>query len=282
MRLDSSRIIYILLFLILLFPLVTKDSLVPAYNQSAKKTFDYIEALPEKNGYGLLFFDYGPGTQAENHPQATVMLEHALRKKIPTIVLTTYALGEKFTQDAVTSVVERLNKESFQVTYGVDYVVLGYRPGANLFLQGISQSTDLASYLGKDIKGQAITTYEAFKDLKHLSQVSVLAEFTGLVGFLSSYIQFLTIDGKTAPIIHGCTSITIPETYIYSDTGQIRGTLEGLSGAAYYSHLLQQRFKNRVVDDSMVINTALGVGQIFILLLVLLGNVLDLIKRRAL
>ncbi len=279
----SSRIIYILLFLTLLIPLMSSLSITPAFNSSAKKTYDYIESLPQnQNNFALLFLDYGPGTQAENQPQASVIFEHLLRKKIPTILLTTYSLGEKFTQETVKEVLRRMKLEApdTEYVYGVDYVVLGYRPGANLFLQGISQSNKLAEFLGKDIKGIPLVHYDAFKNLTTLSQVSTIGQFTGLVGFLSSYIQFLTVQGQTAPLIHGCTSITIPETYIYADTGQLRGTLEGVSGAAYYSHMLQTNFKNRQTDDSLVINTALGLGQILILILIVAGNLIEFFGRR--
>jgi hypothetical protein len=279
----APRIIYIVLFLTLLVPLITARSIKPAYNVAANRTFDFIEALPEgSNQFGLLFLDYGPGTQAENQPQASVIFEHLLRKKIPTILLTTYALGEKFTKETADKVLARLQLEdpSRQFVYGKDYVILGYRPGANLFLQGISQAQDLATFLGKDIRAIPLKSYESFQGLQTLSQVTVIGEFTGLVGFLNSYMQFLTIQGTTAPLIHGCTSITIPETYIYSDTGQLRGTLEGVSGAAYYSYLLQERFTKRTADDSLVINTSLGMGQLYILLLIALGNIIEFARRR--
>jgi hypothetical protein len=279
----APRIIYIVLFLTLLVPLITARSIKPAYNVAANRTFDFIEALPEgSNQFGLLFLDYGPGTQAENQPQASVIFEHLLRKKIPTILLTTYALGEKFTKETADKVLARLQLEdpSRQFVYGKDYVILGYRPGANLFLQGISQAQDLATFLGKDIRAIPLKSYESFQGLQTLSQVTVIGEFTGLVGFLNSYMQFLTIQGTTASLIHGCTSITIPETYIYSDTGQLRGTLEGVSGAAYYSYLLQERFTKRTADDSLVINTSLGMGQLYILLLIALGNIIEFARRR--
>jgi len=279
----APRIIYIVLFLTLLVPLITARSIKPAYNVAANRTFDFIEALPEgSNQFGLLFLDYGPGTQAENQPQASVIFEHLLRKKIPTILLTTYALGEKFTKETADKVLTRLQLEdpSRQFVYGKDYVILGYRPGANLFLQGISQAQDLAAFLGKDIRAIPLKSYEPFQGLQTLSQVTVIGEFTGLVGFLNSYMQFLTIQGTTAPLIHGCTSITIPETYIYADTGQLRGTLEGVSGAAYYSYLLQERFTKRTADDSLVINTSLGMGQLYILLLIALGNIIEFARRR--
>ncbi len=281
----ATRIIYILLFLALLVPLITARSIKPAYNVAAKRTFDYIEALPIEgaNQFGLLFLDYGPGTQAENQPQASVIFEHLLRKKVPTILLTTYALGEKFTKETVDKVLDRLQLEdpTRQFVYGQDYVILGYRPGANLFLQGISQSQELSTFLGKDIRGIALNSYQAFQGLRTLSQVTVIGEFTGLVGFLNSYMQFLTIQGTTAPLVHGCTSITIPETYIYADTGQLRGTLEGVSGAAYYSYLLQEQFAKRSADDSLVVNTSLGIGQLYILALIALGNIIEFARRRS-
>ena len=277
--LSRRIIIYFLLLSSILIPLIGGVQLPAAINNPAKKTFDLLEHLPQNsNSYAVLFFDYGPGTQAENDPQAQLIVEHLLRRKIPVVVLTTYALSEKFTTETPRKVITKLQKEdpTLHYEYGKDYVVLGYRPGAALFLQALSKAKDLGDFLGKDIEGQTLAQYDRFKELKTVSQVSIVGEFTGLVGFLSSYIQYLIAKDAPLAMIHGCTSITIPETYNYTDSGQLKGVLEGVAGAAYYSALLREKYNSKLVDDAVTINSALGFGQLMILALIVAGNLIHL------
>ncbi len=75
------------------------------------------------------------------------------------------------------------------------------------------------------------------------------------------------------PIFHGCTSITIPEAYNFLDSGQLKGLYEGLAGAAWYSELLERKYPDRLPDMAGLMNTALGIGHLLIIALVILGNV---------
>ena len=284
----SSRFVYLIILASMLIPLIGQVSMSPARSVSAERTYSVIESLskdsaaPEEKKYALVFIDYGPGTQAENAPQAEVIIEHLFRMHIPVVVITTYALSEQLSVTAPEKVAARLQKESAALSYeyGKDWIVLGFRPGRDLFLQGLSQSKELATFLGDDVKGRKVAEYADFAQLHSLKNVDFVAEFTGLVGFLSSYIQYLIRKDIPITLIHGCTSISIPETYIYTDSGQLAGTLEGISGAAAYAALLSKRFPARAVDDAIRINSALGFSQLAILLLILFGNVQDIFKKK--
>ena len=98
-----------------------------------------------------------------------------------------------------------------------------------------------------------------------------------MVGVFDSYVQFFQTESYVPLFGHGCTSITIPEAYIYLDSGQLKGLLEGLAGAAWYSQLLAQNFPNRIPDSALTINTALGVAHLVIIFFILFGNIVGLI-----
>ena len=50
------------------------------------------------------------------------------------------------------------------------------------------------------------------------------------------------------------------------------GLFEGLAGAASYSKSLSSEYKNRETDQALLTNTALAVGHLIIIFLVILGN----------
>lgn len=280
----DRRIIYLAVILALSVPLLIQKALPPARMESAEKVYHLIESLPVglPDQYALIAADFGPGTQAENQPQAEVVVEHLMRRRIPIIVMTRYALGERFAVELAGRVAKRLEVElpGEKWVYGEDWITLGFKPSGGLFVQAFAQSENLIEYLAKDFSGNPLSSFPRFSQLKTLKNIGFVAEFTGLTGMLGDYIQYLQRADYVPPLVHGCTSITIPEAYIYIDSGQLRGALEGIAGAAWYSELLKDVHPGREVDDALLINTALGVAHLAIIALVILGNVVAFLSRR--
>jgi len=279
----DRRIIYAAIFLSVLVPLLFKVSLKPVKLDASERLYQTVEGVERREGaIALLSFDFGPSTKAENEPQAEVILEHLMRRRIPVAIFSLTVVSQPFLTSVPERVIKRLQTEipGESWEYGKDWVNLGYRPGAALFIQALAKSDDLPGYLSKDANGTQLSMLPLFKGVKTIADVNFLGEFTGSLGMLDTYIQFFQRKGYTPIIGHGCTSITIPEAYIYLDSGQLKGLLEGVSGAAWYSQILLSHHSNREKDSALLINTALGVSQLVIILLIVLGNVFGLLERR--
>ena len=134
---------------------------------------------------------------------------------------------------------------------------------------------------GKDAQGNSLRNVPAFAGVHTIRQIKLLVEVTGLIGALDLYIQFFQAGGYQPVFVHGCTSITIPATAIYLDSGQLRGVLEGIAGAAWYAELLQRAHPARVQDASRAMNTALGIAHLVIILLIAAGNLIALRGKNA-
>lgn len=285
-QLSSSRLIYLAVILVVAIPLVSGVLLPPARLASADRFYAFVEQLPVASGkIALLAFDFGPGTKAENEPQAEVITEHLMRRRIPVLVFTQYAQAQGFINAVPERVAARLNREhqnKQKWEYGRDWVTVGYRPGLSLFLQALAKSQDIPALFEKDVYGVELTSLPALQDVKSIRDIIFVGEFTGLSGIFDLYVQFLQTKDYTPPLGHGCTSITIPEAYIYLDSGQIKGLLEGVSGAAWYSQLLNQEYPQREPDSSQTMNTALGFAQLLMLVLIVLGNLRGVFSARKL
>lgn len=288
MKFDLSRIdrrvIFLLVILSLSLPLVFGLRVKPARMESAEKAYATIEALrPQAGSFAFLALDFGPNTKAENLPQAEVIVEHLMRKRIPVVMFSLYVLAEPFLESVPAGVAERLMREfpGEKWEYGRDWVNLGYTPGGFLIIQAIPKSEDLTALFQKDARGNRLADIPALRAVKDMRSMLFAAEFTGMVGMFSTYMQFLMQrNDYKPPFVHGCTSITIPEAYIYMDSGQIKGLLEGIAGAAWYSEILNQRNPGRVPDSSELVNTGLGVAHLVVIFMVLLGNLAALLARR--
>ncbi|MCB0317949.1 MAG: hypothetical protein KDD56_04275 [Bdellovibrionales bacterium] len=281
MKIDR-RVIFLFVALALGLPLALNLSLKAAPMKSAEEFYQAVEALDPKNGKAaFVAFDFGPNTKAENESQAEVVLEHLLRKRIPVILFSQYVLGEPFLKTIPARITEKIQFETGDTfEYGKDWVNLGYQPGASLIIQAIPKTEKLADLFVKDVRGNRLSDLPIFKKFGGIEDISLLAQFTGLVGVFDSYIQFFQNKNYRPVFTHGCTSITIPEAFIYLDSGQLTGLLEGVAGAAWYSELLSQNYPNRKKDKSTVINTGLGVAHLVIILFVILGNISYFLERK--
>lgn len=280
----DRRIIYALVLLALSIPLLNKWSIPPARMQAAELFYNVVDTVEVPKGdIAFAALDFGPGMAAETATQAEAVIEHLMRRRIPVVFFSIYVLAEPFLESIPQKIAKRLAAEYPGETweYGKDWVNLGYRSGGYLMVQSIPKSENLAELFKRDIRGNSLADLPAFREVRTLEDIKLLVQFTGLSGVFDTYVQFFQKKGYRPKYGHGCTSITIPEAYIYLDSGQIDGLLEGIAGAAWYSHLLNKNYPNRIPDASGILNTGLGVAHLVIIALIIVGNITALVGRRA-
>lgn len=271
----NRRVIYLFVALALSFPLIMRYTVDPAEMKSANNFYNLVDSLDsDVSKVAFVAFDFGPNTKAENSPQAEVVIEHLMRKRVPIILFSQYVLADPFLKSIPERIKETLESEfpGESWEYGKDWVNLGFRPGAGLLIQSLPKSDNFVEVFQVDANGTPLPELELFKHKIGLSNVALLAQFTGLVGTFDTYVQFFQSESYRPAFGHGCTSITIPEAYIYLDSGQLSGLLEGIAGAAWYSHRLSKQFPDRPKDNALVINTGLGIAHMLLILLIVLGN----------
>lgn len=272
----DRRYIYLLVILALSVPLLTGYRVPPARMAAAEALYETIDELQVAPGeIAFVALDITPSTKAENEPQSEVLLEHLMRRRIPVALFSLSFQAEPFLVALPDRVAQRLMREHPGETwrYGTDWVNLGFRPGAGTLIQAIPKSGNLVELFGKDAWGNDLRNVPAFAGVRTVRQIKLLAEVTGLIGAFDLYVAFFQAGEYKPVFVHGCTSITIPNTFIYMDSGQLQGLLEGIAGAAWYSELLQRSHPGRIPDASGTINTALGIAHLIVILLVVIGNV---------
>jgi hypothetical protein len=272
----ERRIVFLLVILCLLPPIVLGMKLPPAPLSTADTAFNYIEKEPEagKGHVVVVAVDFGPGTAAENKPQAKVIIEHLLRKRIPFALTSIYVLATPFLQELPLEIIEELREEMPDESweYGRDWVNLGYLPGGFMEVQSLARAKDWRIHLKTDAAGNVLSELPIMESLKSIRDVRGLVQITGLIGTFSAWLQFFQIKGHIPVMLHGCTSITIPDAYMFYASGQMHGLFEGIAGAAWYEHRMNEAFPERVIDSAQSINTGTSFAQILVVLLVLLGN----------
>jgi len=253
----------------------------PARMLSAEKYYNELSSEESKKGIALVSLDYSPSTNAENGSQAKLTIEHLLRKRIPFALVSFLPESKVLIDSIVPEVIKILEEENPEEKwdYGKDWVTLGFRPQLVMFLKGLSKTEDIAGYFGQDNFGTPVKQFELFKNVKSIKDISVLAEFTGS-NILAAYIQFFRAENYAPRILHGTTAVSVPEAYIYLDSRQIIGLLEGLGGAAWYEQLLNEEYKKRTNKNANILNTSLGISQITVILLIIAGNFVYFLGKR--
>lgn len=279
----ERRIVYLVMLIAIAIPLLTKLTLTPSRKVKAEEMFAHLDALTAVPGeVAFVWMDFGPNTKAENALQAEVIVEHLMRKRIPVIVGSFYQLAESFLATLPQEISDRLEKEfpGEHWDYGQDWINIGYRPAPSIFLPQLSKSNNITATLQKDVNGLPLSQYKRFADIKDIKSVKLVAQITGLVGMFDAYIQFLQNENYRPPLVHGCTSITIPEAYIFLDSGQLTGLLEGFAGAAWYSEIMRRKFEGRQPDPAIVANSTLGVAHLVIISMIAIGNIVEFTRYR--
>lgn len=278
-------LVFALVSIFILFPILTGVRLKPAPMETSKALFSQIESLkPEDGKVVLISLDWGTGTLAENKPQSKLVIEHLFRKKIPFALVTLYPLASPFLDKLPQEVLQDLKKELPDQSweYGRDWVNLGYLPNGALQLQSLVKSKNWSSDKNFKIDANNIPTSQIplMSKFRSIKDVSVLVEITGLQGMFSTWLQFFQTEEYTPVFLHGCTSITIPEAFIFYSSGQLKGFFEGIAGAAHYENLLADMNPNRDIDFAKLLNTGNSFAQILVIILIMVGNIMLFISKK--
>jgi hypothetical protein len=279
----ERRLIYFIMIVAVTIPVIFEFSWSPSRLVSAERMYEVVENVPVNQGeVSLVWLDFGPGTIAENQPQAEVILEHLFRRRVPVVVLSQYQLAEAVLTSIPREIASRLEKEmpGESWRYGDAWINAGYQPGGAQMMQNLAAAKDLSKYFGRDVNGMPFTHYPKFASIGGIERVKLVAQVTGLVGVFDTIIQFFQKSGYQPTIVHGCTSITIPEAYIFLDSKQLHGLLEGVAGAAWYSEVLKKHNPKSRNEGLLVRNTALIIAHVVLILLIVIGNVVGFVRAR--
>ena len=266
----DRRIIFLFVAVSLSLPVALGISLRPARMKTSQAFYEVVSSL-KADDFVLVAVDWEPGTKAENEPQTAVIIEHLLRKRIKFALTTLTPLAVPTMEQLPLRVIELLRKELPEQNwnYGKDWVNLGYLAGGSVSIQNIAKTKSIKTLIKTDSKSNPLEDLSAFNGIDSINDIDVLAEFTGSVGALSLWIQFFS----GPKLVHGCTSISIPDAFNFFASGQLQGLLEGVAGAAYYEYLLKSEFKNRSDKNIAIpINSGLSFAQLGVFAFILLGN----------
>jgi len=261
----DPRWIYLLCLTVLSAPLIFPVGLPLVVGDNARGFYTYIESLPEGS---KVAFSWGADsmTWMEQGLGATVILKHLMMNPgIKIVAFSNMAQGPLYWKMTL----EKLG--TYGKEYGVDYVYLGYLPGKEAMFAAVAADV-WGACGGKDAYGKSL------EDLPLMSDIHSANDFD-LYIHLPNGIDPVMISIRQWQMPYEIPFYCIPLGAVqsslvsYRKTGQISGWIGSAREAAEYELLMNSPGLALSGMDAQ------SFGHIFIIVLIIIGNVGYFIKK---
>ena len=283
----DRRYIFVLIALSVLIPLVKSDwiKMPIKTTQNTQIVFDELSKL-NRDDKILVSFEYGASTKPEIHPMAIALLNQMFSKGIKVYIISLWPEGVIMAKDVVTNVID---SEIFQLVDGVDYVMFDYKVGGEIVIKNIA--SDFRGVYMQDINKKSISQIPMMKDIYSVEDFDFVFDLSAGVPGNAEWVQY-ACDPKNVPLSSGCTSIMVTDAIPYVETGQLKGILAGMPGAAEYENLVYNFMKNDL-ENEKIVNfenilpgkatsrmSAQSLAHIVMVLFIIVGNVSYFLSRK--
>jgi hypothetical protein len=259
----DRRWLYVMITAVVIVPLIIKPKAHPTIIfPEVNSAYATLEKVPADK-LVIVSCIWGPGTQAENGPQTEAIYRHLFMSNKKFAVIAWDPTGSTLTYEMGKRVADELGKK-----YGTDWVHFGYRVPI-IYSTVKSMAQDFQKTFSKDRNGTPTSELPVTKNIKGSKQIGAVVEITPS-STLESWIAYFN-GPYNVPLIYCPTAVMATEAFPYLDSKQIQGMLNGVIGAAQYETLIGEGDKATEASSTA---WALSGAHVFIVLLIMLGNVL--------
>ncbi len=198
---------------------------------------------------------------------AVALLRHLFSKDVKVYITCLWPDGQFMALEAL----EQVAKKQYGKVYGEDYVLLGYRPGAEAIIKGLV--SNIRKVFTVDSRGDFLDDIPMMVGVNQVKDFDFI--FSASAGYPGTveWVQYAA-DPTGVTMSTGTTSIQVNEVMPYVQSGQIKGILGGMPGAAEYESLIGQAGIGTSGMDAQ------SVAHIIIVAFIIFGNISFFIERR--
>tara|TARA_Y100000996_G_C22448299_1_gene612695 strand:+ start:44 stop:961 length:918 start_codon:yes stop_codon:yes gene_type:complete len=285
----DRKIIFAIIGIVVLIPLLKPEWVdIPIQiSPDSRKVFTELSSL-EPDSKVLLSFEYGPSTKPEIHPMSVALLNHLFAKQIKVYIMALWPDGVFMATDALDQV---LSSKLFNVEEYNDYVNLGFKQGGEVVIRGVA--SDIRQLYTKDYKQVPMDDIPMMEGVNSVSDFDYVIDLSAGTPGTTEWVQY-ACDPKNVPFTSGCTSIQVTDVMPYVKSGQVRGILAGMPGAAEYESMVKEELQRLQKENSPGINpgvtvptgkatgrmSAQSIAHLVMVLFIILGNISYFISRR--
>lgn len=260
----NPRIIYLLMAVLIIFPILKPIGLAISIDQQlTQPVYNWIEGLSPGD---IVFFDaaYSGGSDSELGPQLKAWFAHCLRKGVKVVGVAQWEAGGTLAYATIKGVAASLAAEGVTAVEGTDWVMVGYKGGGQTVFRAMQDDFWKAC-------GNIDHNKKDFSESPLLAKVTKWTPETtkGLICFSagSPGIPTYTTYFPDHDLYVGDVAVQVAGTSNLLRSGQVKGIIPGLAGAAQYELLSGKP------GLSVKLMDAQSMGHLWVILLVILGNI---------
>ena len=233
----DRRWLFLLMGVLTLVPMLFPLGLAVKPTAPVRAFHDTIAALPD-GARVLLSADFDPGSRPEMVPMMKTALRQLFDKKCRVVVTCLWQGGSGIVHETLEAVVAEYRARGQLLVYGSDYVDLGYKAGNEAVM--VLMGAGFVSAFPQDQRALPTAGLPIMREIRDYSSVDLLVNIGAGYPGTKEWVQQVN-SRFHLPMVAGCTAVSTPEFYPYLQSGQLKGLLGGMAGAAEYEKLRNEK-----------------------------------------
>ena len=256
----DRRWIFLFMFIGVALPLIFTIGFPIETSENSEIVYDLIDNTPSGSKV-ILSFDYDPASMPELHPMAEAVMRHCFQKKIKVIVTALWPMGVQMAEDTFS----QLKADFPDVSYGRDYVNMGFKAGGIVTLQAMGKN--FREVFPKDMNGTPIDELPIMDGINNFNNINFILAFSAGDPGIKQWVQ-IAHDTYGITVSGGVTGVSAPAVIPYvNEQKQLTGLLAGLKGAAEYERLTKEPGSATKGMDAQ------SIAHMIIILFIAIGNI---------
>jgi len=253
----DRRVIYTILLIGLIVPLIWPINIPLTIMEPTRAIYNIIEELDPATDVVLLSFDYSPASAPDIHPASVAIVEHLTARGIRWVGVSFWPEGPQMSEMIMRDL------EARGLTYGEDFIDLGFKAGAENAIMSFAQDSRV---IKTDVRGNNIDNLSLMDGIVDMTDFGVVIGLSaGDPGFNAFIRQ--AVDPMGVRFAAAIVTVSVPAAMPFVASGQLRGLVGGLRGAAEYEQLTGIPGKGAAMMDAQ------SIGHLIIVAFIIVGNV---------
>lgn len=264
----DRRVIYVVLIIAVIAVLLNPIGLPVPVTSPTIKYRDAISSLPP-GSLVYIAVEFEAASLPENGPQLEVTMRLLIKHNMKFVLASLRSGGPAVAQiylDKLKGVIDSSGKR-----YGEDFVLMPYLVGGETAAAALAK--DFKSTAKTDLYGKTVGDIPILRNVKDAKDFSLAVCITSGTPGVEEYLR-QWVSPYNVPMIVGALGVAAPTYMPYFSSGQIKGMLGGLRGAAELEILAGAP---SAAVSSM---DALSAGHLVTIIFILLGNVVFFLRKR--
>lgn len=266
----ERRIVFAYIGLGVMLPLLMKLTPPLPVTTDVERLYNHISKLSPGSKV-LCAYDFDPPSAPELQPMAVAFTKWAFKHDLKLIIMGLWPQGPQQANMAL----EEAFKDPEVVTkpheQGVDWVNLGFQSGNEFVI--LSMGDQFKRMFPRDTRLIAYDSIPILKNVANFSNIDFIMDFGAGYPGTREWVQ-IGVDRYKSSLGAGTTAVQATEVYPYLSSGQLVGLLGGMSGAAEFEKVLDEKGKASTFILAQMF------GHAIVMAFVIIGNIAYFVSGR--